>query len=186
MFGGEFFRANMFAGSPHLSDEHILARVDALDATLARRVDRLQYLRRLLLHAFEALLAALQAEQDTVGSWQSQILLICFRFGRLFLAWPIYLALFCNSPTGPIIFFCMTNGLGLLGGLPTCIGDLLATKLRRVLGFAGFICKLECIGLWRHSIPQAVLQETFCCPQSVEVFVVSANGRTSGSSAWLP
>ena len=58
---------------PAFSDEQILARVDALDATLARRVDRLQYLRRLLLHAPEALLAALQAEQGSVGSWHSEI-----------------------------------------------------------------------------------------------------------------
>ena len=66
------FHANMFAGSPHLSDEQILARVDAPDATLARRVDWLQYLRRLLVHAFEALFVALQAVQGTVGSWHSQ------------------------------------------------------------------------------------------------------------------
>ena len=33
-----------------------------------------------------------------------------------------------------------------------------------------FHCKLERVGLWRHLIPQAVLQETFCCPQCVEVF----------------
>ena len=62
----------MFAGSPRLADEQILARVDALDATLARRVDWLQYLRRLLVHAFEALFVALQAVQGTVGSWHSQ------------------------------------------------------------------------------------------------------------------
>ena len=61
--------ANICAGPP----EQILARVDALDATLARRVDWLQYLRRLLVRAPEALLAALQAEQGTVGSWHSQI-----------------------------------------------------------------------------------------------------------------
>ena len=42
-------RANICAGPP----EQILARVDALDATLARRVDRLQYLRRLVLRAPE-------------------------------------------------------------------------------------------------------------------------------------
>ena len=68
----------MFAGSPRLADEQILARVDALDATLARRVDWLQYLRRLLVRAPEALLVALQAEQGTVGSWHSQIPLVFF------------------------------------------------------------------------------------------------------------
>ena len=58
-------RANICAGSPHLSVQQGLARVDALGATLARRVDRLQYFRLLLLHAPEALLVALQAEQGT-------------------------------------------------------------------------------------------------------------------------
>ena len=47
--------------------------LDAHDATLARRVGRLQYLRRLLLHAPAALVVALQAEQATVGSWRPQI-----------------------------------------------------------------------------------------------------------------
>ena len=56
-----------------LAPRSFLARVDALDATLARRVDWLQYLRRLLLRAPEALLVALQVEQGTVGSWHSQI-----------------------------------------------------------------------------------------------------------------
>ena len=51
----------------------LIARVGAFDATLARRVDRLQYLRRLLLRAPESLLAALQAEQGTVCSRRSQI-----------------------------------------------------------------------------------------------------------------
>ena len=89
MFGGEFFVLIVLQASRTFLMSKSF--VDALDATLARRVYRLQYLRRLLLHAPEALIVALQAEQATVGSWRSQILLICFGFGRLCLAWPIYL-----------------------------------------------------------------------------------------------
>ena len=144
MFGGEFF-VLILLQAPRT---FLLSKsfVDALDATLARRVDWLQYLRRLLFHALETLFAALQAEQGTVGLGTHKFPLICFGFGRLCLAWPIYLALFCNSPIGPITFFCMASGLGLFGGLPTCIGDLFATKLRRVLGFAGFTASSSALG----------------------------------------
>ena len=112
--------------------------------------------------------------------------LICFGFGRLFLAWPIYLALFCKSPTGPITVFCMTNGLGLFGGLPTCIGDLFATKLRRALGFAGFTASWSALGFGGIRSLKRCCRRIFAALSVWRFFVVSANGRTSGSSAWLP
>ena len=103
-------RANIFAGTP----QFLMSKsfVDALDATLARRVDRLQYLRRLLLHAPEALIVALQAEQGTVGSRHSQIPFALLWVRQVIPGLAHFLAVFCNSPTDPITFFCMTNGLG--------------------------------------------------------------------------
>ena len=163
-------RANMFAGSPRLADEQILARVDALDATLARRVDWLQYLRRLLLHAPEALLAALQAEQGAVGSRHSQIPLDLLWVRQVI---PGLAHLPCPrvqvSDWSDYILL-HDEWLGIVRRAADLHRGLVRNQVEARAWLRRFHCKVECIGLWRHSIPQAVLQETFCCPQCVEVF----------------
>ena len=143
--------------------------MDAPDATLARRVDPLQYLRRLLLHALEALLAALQAEPGTVGSWHSQIpldLLLVRQVipGLAHLPCPLLQVSDWSDYS-----LLHDEWLGIFRGAADLHWGHVRNQVETRAWLRRFHCKLECIGLWRHSIPQAVLQETFCCPQCAEV-----------------
>ena len=153
--------------------------MDAPDATLARRVDPLQYLRRLLLHALEALLAALQGEQGPVGSWHSELLFDLLWVRQVFpgLAhlpcpllqisdWSDYILLHDEWP-------------GIARRAADLHRGLVRNQVETRAWLRRFHRKLECIGLWRHSIPQAVLQETLCCPRCVDVVSANATHRAA-------